>query len=707
MLEVMPRKLFLFLGFGLIFGLWPRDVWADANLCTVTVSPSSVTMSSEGSLSFNLTNTSEGAIGGVLLRSSNDNVMSVSGGSGWHVASLGSDYISFDNGNLAPTETVQLTVNVSAGGSVDSVSWSVQVSDTGNGGLGNCDGDLGISVVAPVANPQLSNVSLAIGSSSTTISWGTDLESNSKIDFGASSGYGSNVADGSFSNNHSLTLTDLSPTTEYHFKITSVTSEGGSASTEDLSFTTGAVNSVVKTTTVTNVVTNTTTVTTVKEIKDTTPPSVLLIDLDKKVYTKPPEISGTISDAYGVLEVEYSLDGGKNWAKVAMDGERGDKKSKFTFEPDVSADGTYDVMVRGLDISGNKSAGKEISFVLDQLDPAIGPGMYQMGLLPIYPDGGGVLHIPTNLDVLVMLPEIGGSDTMVLTIGDKKYALKKESGSGLWKGVFRLENKEKRTVSAEAVDGAGNVTKRDLVKVEGESMGVAVDESGQGIKDVTITVYVYDQDKKDFKEWDGVSRGITNPVKTDEGGNFSFYLPKGRYFIKLENKDWGVVRTKIFESNGFELINPKLVLGNWLHNWWWKALSGLDVWPEINIEMKRPSLSVNNSLSSLFPINDLLRDSTKVSGEEKRYLIGNSSLPMPVIGKNITYVGFFEGLSRVKSFLGKSGIESAYYADPLGKLMKSLPLWTLPTIVRVDSTGVIKEMVWGNEIFNYLTQNGK
>ena len=71
------------------------------------------------------------------------------------------------------------------------------------------------------------------------MSWTTNVGASSRVDYGLTPAYGANVSDSTLVTSHSLTLTSLTCNTTYHYQITSVSS-GGSASTADSTFTTGA-----------------------------------------------------------------------------------------------------------------------------------------------------------------------------------------------------------------------------------------------------------------------------------------------------------------------------------------------------------------------------------------------------------------------------------------------------------------------------------
>ncbi len=85
--------------------------------------------------------------------------------------------------------------------------------------------------------PALSDIAWSADGGSATITWSTDIASDSRVDFGLTPSYGaSGVATGS-TRSHSVTLTGLSPATTYHYQVSSATC-GYSASSVDNTFTT-------------------------------------------------------------------------------------------------------------------------------------------------------------------------------------------------------------------------------------------------------------------------------------------------------------------------------------------------------------------------------------------------------------------------------------------------------------------------------------
>ncbi|MEW6417392.1 MAG: PKD domain-containing protein [Nitrospirota bacterium] len=95
--------------------------------------------------------------------------------------------------------------------------------------------DTALSPILPV----ISNISVSnITRDSATITWTTDMFSDSRVEYGTTTSYGNLVTDPTLTTSHSITLTNLTIETTYHFKVTSTNSYSFSSSSGDNTFTT-------------------------------------------------------------------------------------------------------------------------------------------------------------------------------------------------------------------------------------------------------------------------------------------------------------------------------------------------------------------------------------------------------------------------------------------------------------------------------------
>ena len=87
--------------------------------------------------------------------------------------------------------------------------------------------------------PAISNIAVSnITNNSATITWTTDQPSDSLVEYGTTTTYDNSQYDATFLTNHSITLTNLSMGTMYHFKVTSKNNLNVSSSSGDNTFTT-------------------------------------------------------------------------------------------------------------------------------------------------------------------------------------------------------------------------------------------------------------------------------------------------------------------------------------------------------------------------------------------------------------------------------------------------------------------------------------
>ena len=87
--------------------------------------------------------------------------------------------------------------------------------------------------------PSISEINVVPGIDEATITWKTDEPSISWVVYGTTTDYGKEIKTTN-TTSHSLTLTDLSPATLYHYQIKSRDSAGNTGSSSDKTFTTKA-----------------------------------------------------------------------------------------------------------------------------------------------------------------------------------------------------------------------------------------------------------------------------------------------------------------------------------------------------------------------------------------------------------------------------------------------------------------------------------
>mgnify|MGYP001575588965 FL=1 len=91
--------------------------------------------------------------------------------------------------------------------------------------------------------PTISLIDItSVSPTSVTISWTTDEVANAEVEYGTTAGYGSTTPlDTDLGINHSITITGLTPDTEYHYRVRSSDEIGNIAHSTDNIFTTSPV----------------------------------------------------------------------------------------------------------------------------------------------------------------------------------------------------------------------------------------------------------------------------------------------------------------------------------------------------------------------------------------------------------------------------------------------------------------------------------
>ena len=119
--------------------------------------------------------------------------------------------------------------------------------------------DIALGAATP---PAISNVQATnIGPTAATITWNTDQNSDSQVEYGLTSTYGwSTPVDSTQVTSHSVALTGLSPNTLYHYRVKSSNANGSSTS-GDYTFTTSSGVPVIANVQTSNITNNSATIT--------------------------------------------------------------------------------------------------------------------------------------------------------------------------------------------------------------------------------------------------------------------------------------------------------------------------------------------------------------------------------------------------------------------------------------------------------------
>ena len=727
----MPRKvlfaLFLVL-FSLItirYALNPDKTQAAISACSVTVGPNFQNVGSSGTLSFGITNNDESSnsIRWIKITAPSSNFV-ITNATGLYQSSAeinsSATEVTIKLSGLSPAEYGEYYLSITTGDNImPAQSFAVQVSDTDAGDNPvSCSGDTGVSIPSPGQEIiNISNLLVSFTDTSAVISWNTDANATSQVEYGTTNQYGSTKTDSSLVTTHSVNLTGLSSSTVYHFRVTSVNADNDTAQLTDNTFTTAAAGTTT---------TSTVTVTTAKTISDTTLPGISINTIFSKPYETAPVISGVATDNSGVSQVEYSIDGGKNWIPVDDFGKTGAKSTTFSFLPSIIDDGNYDIKVRATDSSGNKTVSKTYALVIDRLQPRVGGVLFSLGPMVLLPDVQGNIFTIEGLDTKVTLSAVGGPIKLDILSGNQTFSFVRNIESGLWSGVLSFVKHGIFSLATKSVDGANNSTEGTLGTVISLEAGRVV--SGETpLKEAKVSVYAFESGLGEFLAWNAAPYGQESPQDVGSQGEYKLILPPGKYYLEVSAPGYSRVRTSIFEISRPTPITQNFSLNKRIGLHLGRIFIGLPDFKNrvVDIQNDLPEAGEKVSTKAGAALPDFLFESeeqavSNISLLGKPTVLTFISTWAPESSDQLSALEAFaeefkeinvyavaeqEGKGKVETFKKVGGYEVEIVADSDGVLIEPLSLSYFPSHVFVDRKGVIQKVVVGFLSKEEIVQN--
>lgn len=678
--------------------------------CSVNISPAEVQRSSSRDVIFTVTNSGDNAISFVKIPTGFNQNISVTNvtASGWDL-SLVSGGFGMVYGSIAVGSSVDFTVSSNFGSELGSVDWFLEASEQADGSNSfTCD-TVSMNVVVeasvpvgeitptptPVPAPSISNIAVSATDTSAVLTWSLNSAASGVIYYGKTSSYGSNVNTGS-EGYEKATLTGLTPSTTYHFQI-QIIGVGGTTVVADNTFTTAAAGAVsTVTTTVTNIVTNTVvstvtqtnTNTVTKIIGDGTPPVVTINKIDKEVWSSPPVISGTGVDNRGVARVEYRVgQPGDAWQLVTLNSLVGSKKMDWEFLPGISLDGTYKIEVRAVDIFGNKSLIKEIKLVIDQIPPTIGGGTIKQGGLYLSAENGRV-KLLEKAKTEVMLYELGGSESVVLHIGEKHVSFQKIVGSNAWMAVFDLAEGSYSSFVV-AKDGAGKETTRKWLDFQVLPMGKIL--NGNNKLKGEVRIFWRDPISRAFEPWFAKNYGQKNVELVNSDTGFGWIVPKGEYYLRFESSD-DRVYSPVIKMDNLGIISSSWQVGS--SHWWskfWSRGANFDLLSESYTDSEE-TLTIKNLGDELVGNSKLvLFINPDMPGSMESLIFSQNEAKKT--GRELVVIGILATKERLDGWM--NNVDVKRISDEKGEWIEKANINVLPTLFTLDGFGNVEKVKEG------------
>ena len=716
---------------SLIFAV---PVKAAVSSCSSYINPVVANISTSPNLTFTVDNPSAQTIVWVKFTapSSNFTVTSASA-TGWSVTTSSST-ATFTSGSIAAQGSGLLTVATTIGSATGSESWTVAVSDSTDGSSATtCGGSTSITVVSTdESSPTLSDLTVSdISDTSAKISWTTNENTTSTVNYGKTIDYGSSTAI-SLGVSHSVTISGLTANTTYHFNIIYSDPAGNEEETGDNTFTTAK-----QTTTITKTETKTETklvspTPTPTPLPDRTPP-LLSIATDLSIpYETAPEISGSTTDAKSAIaRIEYSTDDGRIWAEVYTANVA--VKSlplsvSFKFTPSLSDDGNYNLKVRATDSSNNIGVSKTHTLIIDRLPPRVGGNFVFFGPQVLQADRYGSLVTLAGLDQRITLSAVGGPTTIdIVSEGDldnksktQMFSLVKNPDNGLWVGTLAFSKDGLFQLKAKAIDGVGKKTQRNLNSVIVLSPGIVnSQETKKPIVGAKVTLFYQEPTSKVWMVWDAKPFGQTNPQYTKANGLYKLFVPSGMYYLKIEAKGFAALTTSLFRIDKPSPINSnfELKMGKFFKLGPFSITLPDFSTSRVPVRLSGPEIRKNERdlglLDKEAPLFELLTtggstfDILKLRGRPSMITFVTTWSPPAVEQLSVlekvakdgsirsVAVSTQESLSQLTMFQKRGGYTIPIVVDPDGTLVENYKLTSLPMHYFLDRYGVVKKVVSG------------
>lgn len=662
--------------------------FATISSCTATVSPHIIPLSTSSNLTFTITNndSSNSIKWARVIRPTGD--YTILGASSSWGTNVDPNTVTLSGGNLAPGASMQVNINIdTAGATIGRSTWYVVVADDVDANnQTDCAGNTGTRITSS-NGPVISDILVSkITSSSVVISWRTDVPATSVIKFGITPGYGKSLLSNESTDNPSLQLTGLSATTIYHYQIISKDIDGLTTVSDDNTFIT-ASGPVFKTTIP-------------QKISDSPAPIISLsTDYSKEAQKQPPTYKGEATAKAGVALVEYSTDGGINWLPADKVDGIGSQNVTFSFTPIIQEEGNYTVITRATDKAGNIGETSPRKLVIDRLPPMVGGFVTTLGPQVLAPGQDGLLHTITGIDQTITLSAVGGPNSISITAiknggssRSSNFSLTQSPDTGLWKGIVSFGTADNYKLTAYSQDGAGNKTVKDLGNIQVSPTGKIVQkDTNTPIANATIKVYYLEPESNNWTLWDANAYGQKNLLNTDKNGNFSLFLPAGKYYLDVSAHGYRGVKTSVFTLNSPTAVLPALTMSK-------NHFSGL-AWPNFGVQKVNPSVAA----ASLQPTNtEITLKDKKLLGKPTLISFGATWLPAASdqmaglaalqTGQskyNIVAIGVDEHHAKLLSYNSILGANVSWSDDPDGVMTASYGVQNLPAYYFFNKQGTL------------------
>lgn len=301
---------------------------------------------------------------------------------------------------------------------------------------------------------------------------------------------------------------------------------------------------------------------------DNSVPRITLNEIESRNFKKDFrfEATGSAEDALSGIEfVEYSLDN-EHWFKAIITKGFLAKKASFRIRhPFTLDDGEYNISFRAVDAAGNLSKVWNEKIFVDTMPPRMGSYDLSFNNISIYPEASG-FNILEGSKISIRTSFEIDTKEVELFMGNDKVEME-QGDNNIWKGDFVVGAVGVYDIKFSAKDNFDNFIENKLIgTINSIPKGTVriIDRAGNklqdSVSDAILTVLIYSEDRQDFERWPGEYYSIENPIHSDSNGNYSLFLPAGKYQINVQKSGFVKLKTTEFIIRDGKFINLDMYL---------------------------------------------------------------------------------------------------------------------------------------------------
>ncbi|MBI5794146.1 fibronectin type III domain-containing protein [Candidatus Uhrbacteria bacterium] len=449
--------------------------------------------------------------------------------------------------------------------------------------------------------PVISGVEVIdVTTTTARVTWTTDESADSRVSYGETTAYDLTAFDSSLVTSHSITLTDLSPGTTYHFQVFSSDFSENQSYTDDDTFETDTDDAPANVSDLEAQAGDKTITLTWMNPSDEDLAGVRILACTNGYPDSPTDTDCT--RLYAGLTQSYTLTGLTNGTTYAIGVFAYDDAGQFasgalvTAVPRASEDEvpsketTEEEEEPGIELPGNEeqpvlgqetvpheesSTGEGLTTGAESEEPtSLGAEegtlsdsdllyFVEEESLELTTTDAGVVEVLPGSAVLITIPSSDISPdaiSVLVTVGPETYLMSLDELTALYEaqvtitdtaGVYTL------TVTVTSGDGSSQEVSSYLYVINPGYVYQVID--GEEVSVAHAKVLLYEVVDGERKVWDGSPYHQDNPITTPADGTFAWYVPNGTYVVIVTAQGFETAQTsELGIENG--IVNPTILL---------------------------------------------------------------------------------------------------------------------------------------------------